>query len=52
MAPKLMIVTYAEFWRNAVSFGVISRAMDSDGLVREIRSVMTGNGSILYWREI
>jgi general secretion pathway protein K len=36
------------------TFGVISRAMDSDGLVREIRCMMnmSGNGTILYWREI
>jgi type II secretory pathway component PulK len=34
------------------TFGVISKAMDSDGLTREIRCVMTGNGSILYWREL
>lgn len=34
------------------TFGVISRAVDRDGLTREIRCVMTSTGNVLYWREM
>jgi len=34
------------------TFSVTSKAMDEDGLVREIRCVMNNKGLILYWREL